>query len=71
MTSHNNSRRQVMDDDYSQLTTATRRDDYDDDYDGPCIIRVVAPATLEEGYTFDVLVEDEPYTVQVSDRWYP
>jgi Cys-rich protein (TIGR01571 family) len=54
-----------MDDDYSQLTTATRRDDYDDDYDGPCIIRVVAPATLEEGYTFDVLVEDEPYTVQV------
>jgi Cys-rich protein (TIGR01571 family) len=53
------------DDDYSQLTTATRREDYEENYEGPCIIRVIAPATLEEGYTFDVLVDDEPYTVQV------
>jgi Cys-rich protein (TIGR01571 family) len=28
-------------------------------------IRVVAPATLEEGYTFDVLLGDRPYTVTV------
>jgi Cys-rich protein (TIGR01571 family) len=53
-------------DDYSQLTTATRteRHDYDGE-DGPCLIRVIAPATLQEGYTFDVLVDDEPYTVEV------
>jgi len=28
-------------------------------------IRVVAPATLEEGYQFDILVQGEPYTVTV------
>lgn len=28
-------------------------------------IRVIAPATLGEGYTFDVLVDDSPYTVEV------
>lgn len=28
-------------------------------------IRVVAPATLAEGYTFDVLVDDQPYRVEV------
>jgi len=57
---------------FSQLTTATltRRDEYnangeDDDDDGPVVIRVIAPATLQEGYEFDVLVDDEPYTVRV------
>eukprot|EP00751_Fragilariopsis_kerguelensis_P002487 CAMPEP_0170824618 /NCGR_PEP_ID=MMETSP0733-20121128/45426_1 /TAXON_ID=186038 /ORGANISM="Fragilariopsis kerguelensis, Strain L26-C5" /LENGTH=395 /DNA_ID=CAMNT_0011187931 /DNA_START=35 /DNA_END=1222 /DNA_ORIENTATION=+ len=50
---------------FSQLTTATRRDDYEDNYDGPVVIRVIAPATLQEGYEFDVLVDDEPYTVRV------
>ena len=51
---------------FSQLTTATRRDDgFGDDYDGPVVIRVIAPATLQEGYEFDVLVDDEPYTVRV------
>lgn len=29
------------------------------------MIRVVAPATLKEGYQFDVVVENEPYTVTV------
>ena len=29
------------------------------------ILRVVAPATLEEGFTFDVLLHGEPYTVTV------
>ncbi len=29
------------------------------------MIRVVAPATLAEGYTFDVLVDGRPYTVEV------
>jgi hypothetical protein len=28
-------------------------------------IRVVAPATLAEGYTFDVMLEGEAFTVQV------
>lgn len=28
-------------------------------------IRVIAPATLGEGYTFDVMVDDQPYTVEV------
>ena len=28
-------------------------------------VRVVAPATLEEGFTFDVLMHGEPYTVTV------
>ncbi|OEU07558.1 hypothetical protein FRACYDRAFT_197372 [Fragilariopsis cylindrus CCMP1102] len=51
---------------FSQLTTATRRDDgFGEDYDGPVVIRVIAPATLQEGYEFDVLVDDEPYTVRV------
>ena len=31
----------------------------------PVTIRVIAPATLAEGYTFDVLVDDAPYTVEV------
>jgi Cys-rich protein (TIGR01571 family) len=52
-------------DDYSQLTTATRHDYDGEDEEGPCLIRVIAPATLQEGYTFDVLVDDEPYTVEV------
>jgi Cys-rich protein (TIGR01571 family) len=30
-------------------------------------IRVVAPATLEEGYTFDVMLEGEAFTVTVPD----
>lgn len=29
------------------------------------LIRVIAPASLDEGYKFDVLVNDEPYTVTV------
>jgi Cys-rich protein (TIGR01571 family) len=52
-------------DDYSQLTTATRHDYDGEDEEGRCLIRVIAPATLQEGYTFDVLVDDEPYTVEV------
>lgn len=31
----------------------------------PVTIRVIAPATLDEGYTFDVLVDGLPYTVEV------
>lgn len=31
----------------------------------PVLIRVIAPATLAEGYTFDVLVDGRPYTVEV------
>ncbi|KAG7337200.1 PLAC8 family domain containing protein [Nitzschia inconspicua] len=76
MTGYNNRRPNVVEsdeeqrhyaygDDYSQLTTATRNHDYGEEDDGPCLIRVIAPATLQEGYTFDVLVDDEPYTVEV------
>jgi Cys-rich protein (TIGR01571 family) len=36
----------------------------EDDHE-PVTIRVIAPATLAEGYTFDVLVDDAPYTVEV------
>ncbi|VEU35734.1 unnamed protein product [Pseudo-nitzschia multistriata] len=51
---------------YSQLTTATRRDEEEEeDPDAPIIIRVVAPATLPEGYTIDVLYNDEPHTVDI------
>eukprot|EP00934_Nitzschia_sp_Nitz4_P008749 Nitzschia sp. Nitz4//scaffold109_size72162//33335//34168//NITZ4_005846-RA/size72162-processed-gene-0.42-mRNA-1//-1//CDS//3329532763//8739//frame0 len=39
------------------------RKDMDDD--GVSYIRVIAPATLAEGYTFDVLVDDESFTVHV------
>lgn len=58
------------DDDYtsfSQLTTATttRRPVGFNGEEGPMMIRVIAPANLREGYTFDVLVDDEPYTVKV------
>lgn len=54
-------------DDCSQLSRATRHHDYgeEEEVDGPCMIRVIAPATLQEGYTFDVLVDEEPYTVEV------
>jgi Cys-rich protein (TIGR01571 family) len=37
----------------------------DDEDQEPISIRVIAPATLGEGYTFDVLVDDAPYTVEV------
>lgn len=56
---------------FSQLTTATRTrgggGDIDADYPAGEIImiRVIAPATLQEGYEFDVLVDEEPYTVRV------
>lgn len=52
---------------FSQLTTATRRDEVqgEDDPNAPVIIRIVAPATLPEGYTMDVLYDDEPYTVEI------
>jgi len=51
---------------YSQLTTATRRDEeVEEDPDAPIIIRVIAPATLEEGYTIDVLYNDEAHTVDI------
>eukprot|EP00536_Pseudo-nitzschia_multiseries_P001860 jgi/Psemu1/294605/fgenesh1_pm.24_\ len=51
---------------YSQLTTATRRDEEgEEDPDAPIIIRVIAPATLEEGYTLDVLYDDEQHTVEI------
>lgn len=58
------------DDDYtsfSQLTTATatRGRTGDDGEEGPMMIRVIAPASLREGYTFDVLVDGGPYTVKV------
>mmetsp|Transcript_13189 Transcript_13189/g.33212 ORF Transcript_13189/g.33212 Transcript_13189/m.33212 type:complete len:389 (+) Transcript_13189:89-1255(+) len=51
----------------SQFTTATRRDEMveAEDPDAPVVIRVVAPATLHEGYTMDVLYEDEPYTIEI------
>ncbi len=51
----------------SQFTTATRRDGVVDldDPDAPVVIRVVAPATLHEGYTMDVLYEDEPYRIEI------
>lgn len=35
------------------------------DDDGEMFIRVIAPATLREGYSFDVLVDGKPYTVHV------
>ena len=54
---------------FSQLTTATRTRGGDIDADYPAgeiiMIRVIAPATLQEGYEFDVLVDEEPYTVRV------
>jgi Cys-rich protein (TIGR01571 family) len=50
---------------FSQLTTATRREEEEDDPDAPVIIRVVAPATLREGYTMDVLYDDQPYTIEI------
>lgn len=50
---------------YSQLTTATRYNEEEDDPDAPVIIRVIAPATLPEGYTIDVLYNDEPHTVDI------
>ena len=51
----------------SHFTTATRRDEMveAEDPDAPVVIRVVAPATLHEGYTMDVLYEDEPYTIEI------
>lgn len=36
-----------------------------DGEDEVATIRVIAPATLAEGYSFDVMVDDEPYTVEV------
>ena len=33
--------------------------------DNTTLIRVIAPATLKEGYSFDVMVNDEPFTVYV------
>lgn len=52
---------------FSTLTTATRRDEEADeeDPDAPVIIRVVAPATLPEGYTMDVLYDDKPFTIEI------
>ena len=49
------------------MTTATRRDDVveEEDPDAPVIIRVVAPSSLREGYTMDVLYDDEPYTIVI------
>jgi len=38
---------------------------HDDNVDEPVTIRVISPATLAEGYTFDVMVDDAPYTVEV------
>lgn len=39
---------------------------YDDESESlPPTIRVIAPATLKEGYTFDVLVDNEPFRVKV------
>jgi len=51
---------------FSQLTTATRRnEEEEDDPDAPVVIRVIAPAALRQGYTIDVLYNDEPYTIEV------
>mmetsp|Transcript_12015 Transcript_12015/g.28496 ORF Transcript_12015/g.28496 Transcript_12015/m.28496 type:complete len:389 (+) Transcript_12015:117-1283(+) len=51
---------------FSHFTTATRRNEEEEyDPDAPVIIRVIAPADLQEGYTIDVLYEDRPYTIEV------
>jgi len=51
---------------FSQLTTATRRDEEEEeDPNAPVFIRVVAPANLQEGYTIDVLYDDHPYTIEI------
>ncbi|CAJ1937864.1 unnamed protein product [Cylindrotheca closterium] len=39
--------------------------DHQDEEEEELFIRVTAPATLEEGYSFDVLVSGEPFTVHV------
>jgi Cys-rich protein (TIGR01571 family) len=36
-------------------------------HDEAQFIRVVAPATLEQGYTFDVMLQDEAFTVTVPE----
>lgn len=46
-------------------THAHRRHDPSSPGDDATTIRVIAPATLAEGYTFDVMVDGEPYTVHV------
>ena len=33
--------------------------------EAPVTIRVIAPASLGQGYTFDVIVDEAPYTVEV------
>lgn len=50
----------------SQMTSATRKDqEGEEDPDAPFIISVIAPATLEEGYTIDVMYNDETHTVDI------
>jgi Cys-rich protein (TIGR01571 family) len=50
------------DDDTESRVAVPREGDDDDDV---ATIRVIAPATLAEGYTFDVMVDSQPYTVEV------
>jgi len=50
----------------SQMTSATRKDqEGEEDPNAPFIISVIAPATLEEGYTIDVMYNDETHTVDI------
>ena len=52
---------------FSTLTTATRRDEeeYEEDPDAPVVIRVIAPKSLRQGYTMDVLYDGKPYTIEI------
>ena len=52
---------------YSQLTTATRRDEVVEDPDAPIVIEIQAPATLEEGDELDILYEDEKFTILIPE----
>lgn len=53
--------------DVSHMTQATRRDEEmeEEDPNAPIVIRVIAPETLEDGSTMDVLYNGRPFTVEL------
>lgn len=50
---------------YSQLTTATRRDEEVEDPDAPVVIKCQAPETLDEGDELDILYDNEKFTILI------
>ena len=52
---------------FSQITTATRRDEMveEEDPDAPVIIRVISPENLRAGCMMDVQYDDERYTIEI------